>query len=97
VASALSIKLRMGQITTLERLAAQGALARLIRGSLYIISVDQKCFHAAARFADQHELALRGGDALHLAICADHDAKLATLDRRMHEAALALGMASTFI
>ncbi|MDE2464494.1 MAG: PIN domain-containing protein, partial [Alphaproteobacteria bacterium] len=46
----------------------------------------------AARLADQHALGLRAGDALHLAICADHGATLCTLDRRLGEAGPALGV-----
>jgi len=37
-------------------------------------------------------LALRAGDALHLAICADHGATLCTLDRRLSEAGSTLGV-----
>ena len=46
----------------------------------------------AARFADQYELGLRAGDALHLAICVDHGATLCTLDRRLSGAGSALGV-----
>jgi uncharacterized protein len=37
-------------------------------------------------------LGLRGGDALHLAIAAESGAALYTLDRRMVEAGLPLGV-----
>ncbi len=46
----------------------------------------------ASQFADQFALGLRGGDALHLAIAADHGATLCTLDRRLNDAGLALGV-----
>jgi predicted nucleic acid-binding protein len=49
-------------------------------------------FRAAARFADQSELNLRSGDALHLAICANHGALLCTLDRRLAESAPRVGV-----
>jgi predicted nucleic acid-binding protein len=49
-------------------------------------------FRTAARFADQHALGLRAGDALHLAICADHGATLCTRGRRLSEAGPALGV-----
>ena len=49
-------------------------------------------FRVAARIADQHKLGLRAGDALHLAIAADHGATIATLDKRLADAALALGV-----
>jgi predicted nucleic acid-binding protein len=41
---------------------------------------------------DQPVLGLRAGDALHLAICADHGATLCTLDRRLNEAGPVLGV-----
>jgi len=39
----------------------------------------------------------RAGDALHLAICADHGATLCTLDRRLGEAGPALGVKTTLL
>ena len=60
--------------------------------SLTILLVSGLQFRTAARFADQHMLDLRAGDALHLAICADHGATLCTLDRRLSEAGPALGV-----
>ena len=49
-------------------------------------------FRIAARFADQYALALRAGDALHLAIAGDKGASLCTLDRRLAEGGMALGV-----
>ncbi|HWX27774.1 MAG TPA: hypothetical protein VNZ53_10105 [Steroidobacteraceae bacterium] len=37
-------------------------------------------------------LGLRAGDALHLAVCADHGATLCTLDHRLSDAGSALGV-----
>jgi predicted nucleic acid-binding protein len=54
-------------------------------------------FRMAARLADQHALGLRAGDALHLALCAHHGATLCTLDRRLSDAAPALGIATTLL
>ena len=54
-------------------------------------------FRTAARFADQHALGLRAGDALHLAICADHGAVLCTLDWRLSEAGPALGVKTALV
>ncbi len=39
-------------------------------------------------------MGLRAGDALHLAICANQGATLCTLDRRLIDAATALGVAT---
>ena len=48
-----------------------------------VLPISAAQFRTAARFADQHTLDLRVGDALHFAICADHGATLCTLDRRL--------------
>ena len=90
--SALSIKLRTGQIRAAHRADALALFARLGTDSLTIVAVSRLQFRAAARFADQYELGLRAGDALHLAICADRGATLCTLDRRLSDAGAALGV-----
>jgi uncharacterized protein len=91
-ASALSIKLRTGALGADHRAAALSTFTRLCAESLRTLPVERKDFRAAARFADQSELNLRAGDALHLAICANHGASLCTLDRRLAEAAPRLGV-----
>ncbi len=90
--SALALKLRAGQIDTVHRAHALAMLTRLSADSLAILPVSRLQFRTAARFADQYALALRAGDALHLAICADHGATLCTLDRRLGEAGAAVGV-----
>jgi predicted nucleic acid-binding protein len=90
--SALSIKLRTGQIEPGHRAAALATFARLCAENLTILSISGLHFRLAARFADRQELGLRAGDALHLAICAEHGILLATLDRRLSEAATAVGV-----
>lgn len=90
--SALSIKLRTGQIAAEHRAGALAMFARLRADILTTLPVLRSQFRAAARFADQFALGVRAGDALHLAICADHGAALCTLDRRLAEAAPALGV-----
>src|SRR6266404_2401532 len=90
--SALSIKLRTGQIRAAHRADALALFARLGTDSLTIVAVSRLQFRTAARFADQYELGLRAGDALHLAICADRGATLCTLDRRLSDAGAALGV-----
>ncbi|MBV9701592.1 MAG: type II toxin-antitoxin system VapC family toxin [Methylobacteriaceae bacterium] len=90
--SALSIKLRMGQIKTTDRADALAIFARLIEESFTVLPVTGSQFRTAARFADQYALGLRAGDALHLAVCADHGATLCTLDRRLSDSGPALGV-----
>ena len=93
VSSALSIKLRRGDLDLAERAAALAAFSRLCADSLTILPVTASHFQAAARFCERHDLGLRAADALHLAVCGAHAATLVTLDRRFREAALELGVA----
>ncbi len=90
--SALSIKLRTGQLGVEHRAAALSAFTRLVTETLTILPVSRSSFRTAARFCDQHGLNLRAGDALHLAVCGEHGARLCTLDRRLSEAAPLVGV-----
>jgi predicted nucleic acid-binding protein len=90
--SALSIKLRSGQLQPVHRAEALAMFTQLAAESFFHLPVSGPQFRTAARFADQYTLCLRAGDALHLAICADHGATLCTLDRRLGEAGAALGI-----
>ena len=90
--SALSIKLRAGHIEPAHRADALAMFARLITDNFLVLPVSRMQFRTAARFADQHQLSLRAGDALHLAVCADHGTTLCTLDRRLSDAGPALGI-----
>ncbi len=97
VSSALSIKLRTSQIAATHRAAALAQFQRLVTDSFTVIGVTGLHFRTAARYADRHDLALRAGDALHLAISADHGAKLCTLDQRLAEAGPILGVATELL
>ena len=95
--SALSLKLRTGQVTATERANALADFEKLWTKSLTLLPVTEAHFSTAASFADRHKLGLRAGDALHLAICADRRATLHTLDRRMADAARALGVPTELV
>ncbi|MGC5749904.1 type II toxin-antitoxin system VapC family toxin [Gluconobacter sp. NFX36] len=64
--SALSIKLRSGQINVADRANALALFTRLSAESFQILPITTQQFRAAARFSDQYALGLRAGDALHL-------------------------------
>lgn len=95
--SALSIKLRMGQITVTDRANSLAMFTRLRTESFGVMPVTSQNFRTAARFSDQYALGLRAGAALHLAVCADHGATLCTLDRRLAEAGPQVGLATTLL
>lgn len=90
--SALSLKIRTGELTVETRADALTQWRGMREAGLAELSVDAECFEAAARFADHHHLGLRAGDALHLAVAAAHGCTLVTLDERMAKAALELGV-----
>ena len=95
--AALVIKLRAGHLAVEHRTAALQAFNQLSVDSLAMLPISGLHFRAAARLADQHALGLRAGDAIHLAVCADHGATLATLDRRLGETGSALGITTTLL
>lgn len=92
VSSALSIKLRTGAIDRDSRAAALALFNRMVAESLTTLPVQASHFRLAAKCADHHALALRAGDALHLAVASDNGATLCTLDQRLANAGPELGV-----
>lgn len=91
-AAAISMKVRSGQLPAAERADAFAAFRLLVKDSFHIAPVSTSDFINGGRLAEQSNLGLRAGDALHLAICHAHGASLATFDKDQHEASLALGI-----
>lgn len=92
VSSALSIKLRTGQINLDQRAASLAQFRQLVAESFILLPVTSAQFQTAARFVDLHEHGLRAGDALHMAAASDAGATVQTLDRRLAQAGPALGV-----
>lgn len=92
VSSALSIKLRTGQIDLDQRAASLALFRQLVADSFILLPVTSAQFQTAARLVDQHQLGLRAGDALHLALASDSGAMVHTLDRRLAQAGPELGV-----
>jgi uncharacterized protein len=97
MSSAMAIKLRTAQVTLGQRAAALAIFNQLISESFTVLPVTGGHFRAAAKFADQHALGLRAGDALHLAIALEHRATVHTLDRSLAKAGPALGVATQLL
>jgi hypothetical protein len=95
--AALSIKVRTGDLGTNHRANALAAFARLCDESLDMLEISAANFRTAALFAGQYQIGLKAGDALHLAICAEHGAELCTLDRRLSRAGPPLGVKTTLL
>lgn len=92
MSSAMAIKLRTGQISLEQRAGALAMFNKLVAESFTVLGVTGGQFRTAAKFADQHMLGLRAGDALHLAIASEHGATVHTLDQRLSEAGPAFGV-----
>ncbi len=92
MSSAMAIKLRIGQISLEQRAGALAMFNKLVAESFTVLSVTGGQFRTAAKFADQHALGLRAGDALHLAVASEHGATVHTLDQRLAEAGRVLGV-----
>jgi predicted nucleic acid-binding protein len=92
--AALSIKVRTGQLGPDHRAAALALFTRLAAESFGLIALSSAHFRTAAGFADQSALDLRAGDALHLAVARESGATLCTLDRRLAESGMALGVST---
>ena len=95
--SALSLKVRTGQINENHRAIVLATFTRLSTDSLHVLSLSGYHCRTAAHFADRHELGLRAGDALHLAVAVEHGATIVTLDRTMADAASALGIGALLL
>ena len=97
VSSALSVKIRTEQLTAEQRARSMAAFDRLRTQSLTVLPVRREDFARAAAFAERHELNVRFGDALHLAVAASAGAEMMTSDARMAAAAPALGVPAKLI
>ena len=90
--SALALKLRRGELNAEKRARVLSNWRVTQQENLVVIPVPQPAYDLAARFCDRHELGLRAGDALHLAVASLGGHSLATLDARMAKAAVAVGV-----
>lgn len=92
VPSALSLKVRTGVLPIKER----NEVLSFWRGSLLAtfarLNVTPADFELAGSFTERHELNLRAGDALHIAVAYASGCTLVTLDKVMAKAAIACGV-----
>lgn len=96
VASALSLKVRTGQVTHQERSKSDAQIELMRNAFLRRAMIEEPHFFAATRFVARAEN-LRAGDALHLAIAADYGLKIVTLDKGMAVAAEVLSVDCTLL
>jgi predicted nucleic acid-binding protein len=81
LASLVSRKARMGELSTAEAEAVRREFERMLSESFELLVPCPADFAAAAKYLEVPKTGLRAGDALHLAIAANHGArKILTLD-----------------
>ena len=97
LSSALAIKLRNGHLSLGQRASALAMFSKLVAESFTVLDVTRGQFRTAARFVDQYRLGLRAGDALHLAVAAEHGAAVHTLDPLLAKAGPALGVPTQLV
>jgi len=92
-ASAISIKTRSGELSEANAKPIRKEFEMLVASGLRIVPVSRAAFRDAAALAKQHAHRLRAGDALHLAVVREVNAKsVATLDNVMLASAKRLKM-----
>jgi predicted nucleic acid-binding protein len=95
--SALSVIQRVTGLDEHARRRAERNLQALTTAVLGILAVTRQAFRTAATTAGRADLSLRAGDALHLAVAAEHGARVATRDVAQARAAESLGVGAVLV
>jgi uncharacterized protein len=88
------MKLRIGLLTPPARADVLAAFTGLEESSLITVPVSRLDYRIATQFVHRDNTGLRAGDALHLAIAANHGHQLRTLDKTLAKAAESLGVSA---
>lgn len=97
ISSALSLKRRAGSLSPTKHLSALSEFRIMTKTSFEILPVSRAHFQTAANYTDLHDLGLRSGDALHLAVAMEAGAAIVTLDKRFAIAAKELSGSSILL
>lgn len=93
-ASALSLKVRTGQLTVKQAAAVQKTFDSFIEGGIRIVEVSRQAFRHTVKLI-QSLPGLRAGDALHLAVALEVGVKeFATLDKLLTDKAVRANLIS---
>ena len=92
-ASALSLKVRRGELTTRQASSAWKGFEEFCEGGLRLLPVTRKAFEQAAMLVRDAGSGLRAGDSLHLAMAIEAGAVgFATADDTLEKNAKAKGL-----
>jgi uncharacterized protein len=92
--SLLAREVRMGGLDRRAALAADAQFEAVATESFLMLVPSGKDFDLARVYLQRYETGLRAGDALHLAIASNHDAKsIYSLDKGLLKAGRRLGLA----
>ncbi len=87
LSSLVSRKVRMGELSDSKAELVRREFDRVLGESFEMLAPTAADFAAAAKYLEIPKTGLRAGDALHLAVAANHRAKrILTLDQRFLEA-----------
>lgn len=93
IASLLARDVRMGRLDADSALKAARRFESIILESFTILLPDRKDYNSAREWLCNFETGLKSGDALHLAIAANHKAiAIYSLDKRMIASGKLLGL-----
>jgi predicted nucleic acid-binding protein len=92
ISSALAMKLRRGDLSLDQRASVLDRWHDLLDGGIISIEIPAQAWVLATTYCDRHEVNIRAGDALHLAIATLGGHSVATLDVAMADAAVAIGI-----
>jgi hypothetical protein len=82
LSSLVSRKVRMGELSDSKAEVVRRQFERILGESFEVLAPTAADFAAAAKYLESPKTGLRAGDALHLAIAANHRAKrILTLDQ----------------
>ena len=96
LSSLVSRKIRMGDLSDSQAEVVRREFDRVLGESFEILAPTAADFAAAAKYLESPKTGLRAGDALHLAIAANHRAKrILTLDEGFLEAGKSLKLPVT--
>ena len=90
--SAMSFKRRTGQLTAEQRQNAERLFVAYLKDYFQVLSLSSADFRRAASIAGRDDINIRASDALHLAVAEAHGATICTLDKKMNQAAGAIGV-----